>query len=111
MPVHEYRATEAAATTALADKSTPALAGEVMARFRAKEAAEEDTMRRMVGSSILQSIEESLAEDFVAGENSGKSSDGGFAKKGNIWKEDDGKTFFRLFRSCDLLTLWLAGTT
>lgn len=76
-----------------------------MARFRAKEAAEEDTMRRMVGSSNLQSIEESLAEDFVAGENSGKSSDGGFAKKGNIWKEVDGKTFFRLFRSCDLLTL------
>ena len=67
MPVDEYRAAEAAAMTELADESTPVLADEVMARFRASEAAEEDTTRRIL-VLLMQSIRsKKIKENFVAG--------------------------------------------
>lgn len=67
MPVDEYRATEAAAMTELADESMPVLADEVMARFRASEAAEEDTTRRILALYFRNPIEEESRGNFVAG--------------------------------------------
>ena len=48
MLVDEYRAAAAAAMTELLDDSAPVPTDEVMARFRASEAAEEDTTRRIL---------------------------------------------------------------
>ena len=69
MPVDEYRAAAAAAMTELLDDSAPVPTDEVMARFRASEAAEEDTTRRILAllRLLCNSIEEEPRGGFFCG--------------------------------------------